>query len=82
MICNLTRSIDEALKQCKKKWDEVLSLRAFYCDEMDISGEVLTGAFAVEILKRTKYIPTMTGIPVSALGAKGDGLVACTLHVL
>lgn len=82
MTSQLVRSIDEALKECKKKWDQVLSLRIFYRDQMNISGELLTNAFATDILKRSKSIPSLTGIPVSALNSRGDSLIACTLHVL
>lgn len=82
MTSQLIRSIDEALKECKKKWDQVLSLRIFYRHEMNISGDFLISTFVADILKRSKTIPAITSVPVSALNSRGDSLIACTLHIL
>lgn len=82
MISNLTRTIDESLKQCKKSWNQVLALRIFYYDGLEIIGQDCGRLIASEILKRSTCIPTITAIPVCALGPQGNGVIACSLQVL
>lgn len=82
MVAQLLGSIDEALKECKKKWNQILSFRIFYRVDMSISSECVTSAFTTGLLKRSNSVPVLTGIPVSALNCKGDSYIACTLHVL
>lgn len=81
-MSQLIRAVDEALKDCKKKWNQVLSLRVFYRNEMNITNEVLSRVLETEILKRSNIVPAITSIPASALNFSGDSLVACALHVV
>lgn len=82
MASELAHTMDESLKQCKKNWNQVLSLRIFYYDGLDIIGQDLMRLISSEILKKSSCIPTMTAIPVCALGPQGNGVIACTLQVL
>ncbi|KAI7893059.1 uncharacterized protein EV154DRAFT_503114 [Mucor mucedo] len=82
MTSQLLASIDEALKESKKKWEDVLSLRIFYRDDMKLGNASMVNAFSKDILKRSKHVPAMTGIPVTALNSRGESSISCTLHVL
>jgi hypothetical protein len=80
MASELVRTMDESLKQCKKSWKQVLSLRIFFYEEM--FGQDCTHLIASEILKRSNCIPSMTVVPVCALSPQGNGIIACALQVL
>lgn len=82
MTSQLLTSIDEALKECKKKWEDVLSLRVFYRDDRELQNVGIVNAFSMGISQRSKRVPAITGIPVSALNSRGESSIACTLHVL
>lgn len=78
----LVYTINEALKQAKKKWEQVLSIRALYCDNLNMTSSVCSNILSTEILKHSKTIPTITSIPVNALGSLGNQVIVCALHVL
>ncbi|KAI8083416.1 hypothetical protein BDF21DRAFT_397679 [Thamnidium elegans] len=81
-VSRLICSVDEALKDCKKKWSEVLSLRIFYRSDMNITEKRFAHALCTAILKRSSIIPAITSIPVLALNSRGDSMVACALHIV
>ncbi|KAI9485802.1 MAG: ATP binding domain 4-like protein [Benjaminiella poitrasii] len=81
-ISHIVESISESLSQCRKNWEQILSLRVFYCDKLDVTNQVCTNMLQSEILKQTESIPVITCIPVDALGPNGSSLMACTLHIL
>ncbi|KAL9548051.1 hypothetical protein PS6_006818 [Mucor atramentarius] len=74
--------IDEALKQAKKKWDQVLSIRALYNENADMTSTICSSLLTAEVLKHSKTVPTITSIPVKAVGSLGNQVVVCALHVL
>lgn len=47
-----------------------------------MTGQTLSDLFAAEIQKKSDRVPIITSIPVHALGANGDSIIACALHVL
>ncbi|KAI8647049.1 hypothetical protein BD408DRAFT_409122 [Parasitella parasitica] len=75
-------SMNEALIQAKKKWEHVLSVRAFYCDSLSMTSLACRNLLNTEIRKYSKTVPTITAISVDALGSRGNQLIACALHVL
>ncbi|GAN05456.1 meiotically up-regulated 71 protein [Mucor ambiguus] len=75
-------SINEALKQVKKKWDQVLSIRALYNDSTHMTSPTLSSLLTANVLRHSKVVPPITSIPVNALGSLGDQTVVCVLHVL
>lgn len=80
-VSQLVKTVDNCLNTYEKKWSQVLSLRALYYDNLDITNETCTHLFAAEIQQRsTTHIPTITSIPVNALG--DNSIISCTLHVL
>ncbi|KAI7907376.1 uncharacterized protein BX663DRAFT_495703 [Cokeromyces recurvatus] len=82
IILHIIETIEESLNQCEKKWKQILSLRVFYCDKLDITNQTCRNLLQLEILKRSEYLPVITCIPVNALGPDGNSIMACTLHVL
>jgi hypothetical protein len=70
------------LKESKKKWSQAVSIRVFYRDDINISSSALTKKFTAAVMKQSKVIPSITGIPVSALGSNSDVLIACTVHIV
>lgn len=82
IVTTLTKNVDEALKESKKKWSQAISLRLFYSSDVITSNAILSSALVSEILKRSSTAPAITTIPVSALGSKGESLIACVLHIV
>lgn len=82
IVSTLISNVDEALKECKKKWGQTVSLRLFYREDVNISSASMSNALVSEISNRSSAIPAFTTIPVSALGCKGESLIACVLHIV
>lgn len=75
-------SINEALKQAKKKWEQVLSIRALYNDSTHMTSIVCSSLLAANVLHHSKTVPPITSIPVNALGSVGNQTIVCVLHIL
>lgn len=78
-VNRLVSAVDRCLREYEKKWNQVLSLRVFHFDKLDLST---TQLFAQEINQKSNQLPTITSIPASALGSDGNAILACTVHVL
>ncbi|KAL9550713.1 hypothetical protein MBANPS3_004605 [Mucor bainieri] len=75
-------SINDALKQVKKKWDQVLSIRALYNDSTQMASPALSSLLTASVLHHSKSVPPITSIPANALGSLGNQTLVCVLHVL
>ncbi|KAL0136907.1 ATP binding domain 4-like protein [Mucor lusitanicus] len=75
-------SINAALKQVNKTWQQVLSIRALYNDSTHMTSPALSSLLTANILQHSKTMPPITSIPVNALGPLGNQAIVCVLHVL
>ncbi|KAL0088185.1 ATP binding domain 4-like protein [Phycomyces blakesleeanus] len=82
LVKKLVFDLNKTLIRCEKDWSDVLFVKLFCYQDLDVSKDDVRKVFEKELATITIETPAISEVPVVSIGPQGTGLIGVSLHAL